>query len=189
MLINTSVERLSLCCYAIHEVKPRASGESIRFIELNQLLLDLRADNRTIFDINTAEEAQLLDIAESGTKTSYKAQAILYAARGTDFSVVLPALASGGDNWYSSFKGVNSKISELYPNPAQNNVGFSHHLQMGETGTLQIISLVGKEMDRYVFNGEGNKSIDISHLQTGLYFCIFGVNGSKIHSTKLSVIK
>lgn len=47
--------------------------------------------------VGTTEEAQLLDIAGSGTKTGYKAQAILFAARGTDFPVVLPALASGGE--------------------------------------------------------------------------------------------
>jgi len=76
--------------------------EDIRFIELNQLLLNLRANGRTIFSINADEEQELLSIANSGTKTSYKAQAILFAARGTDFPVVLPALASGGQEWFTS---------------------------------------------------------------------------------------
>ncbi|QQS30249.1 MAG: T9SS type A sorting domain-containing protein [Sphingobacteriales bacterium] len=145
--------------------------------------------NRTIFAITNSEEEQLLEIAGSGTKTSYKAQAILYAARGTDFPVVLPALASGGDNWYSSFKGGQDRISALYPNPTQNNVSFSHHLQTGETGTLQIFSLMGKEMGNYVFIGESSQNVDISNFQTGLYFCVFSVNGTVFRNSKLSVIK
>lgn len=136
-----------------------------------------------------AAEDLLYDIAESGTKTSYKAQAILYAARGTDFPVVLPALASGGDNWYSSFKNLQDKVSHIYPNPTQNSVSFKHYLNKDEIGTLQIFSLMGKEMGKYSFTGEGLHHIDLNNYQTGLYICTFSINGRVVRNNKLSVIK
>jgi len=163
--------------------------ENLRFVELNQLLIDLRNDNRTIFDITNAEEEQLLDIAGSGTKTSYKAQALLYLAKTIEFPVELPALANGGGNWYTSFKNMQDKIGAVYPNPAQNGISFKHRLQTGENGTLQIFSLTGKEMDRYGFDGDGIRQIDLNGFQTGLYFCTFSINGTVVRNGKLSVIK
>lgn len=163
--------------------------EDIRFIELNQLLLNLRTNGRTIFSINADEEQQLLSIANSGTKTGYKAQAILFAARGTDFPVVLPALANGGQEWFTSFKSGREQVGNVYPNPAQNSLSFTHHLKTSETGTLQLFTILGKQMGEYTFTGEGTQHLDISHLQNGLYFCVFSVNGSVIRSSKLSVIK
>lgn len=139
--------------------------------------------------VGTTEEAQLLDIAGSGTKTGYKAQAILFAARGTDFPVVLPALASGGEEWYSSFKTGQTQIGNLYPNPTEQSVSFKHYLKTSETGTLQIFSMLGKAVGEYTFTGKGTQLIDVNHLQNGLYFCVFNVNGSVIRSSKLSVVK
>jgi len=163
--------------------------EDIRFTELNQLLLDLRADNRTIFEISQAEEDLLLDIAESGTKTSYKAQAILYAARGTDFPVVLPALASGGDNWYSSFKSVNSKISPLYPNPSNYTATISYELQTGEEAIFSFYSPLGQILETTVFTHSGNYLLDIHKYTSGLYFYTVSINGKPVVNNKFIVIK
>ena len=150
---------------------------------------DLSADHRTIFEISQSEEDQLLHIAESGTKTSYKAQAILYAARGTDFPVVLPALASGGDNWYSSFKSVNSKISPLYPNPSNYTATISYELQTGEEGVFSFYSPLGHILETAVFTQSGNYLLDVHKYTAGLYFYTVSINGKPVVNNKFVVIK
>ena len=91
------------------------------------MLIDLQKDNRTLFDITPTELATLTDIANSKTKTAYKAQTLLYAYNGTEYPVTLPYLANGDpqNHWITVFKGnqagristqANSYPATLRPN-------------------------------------------------------------------------
>jgi len=44
-------------------------------------------------------------------------------------------------------------------------------------------------MGTYSFKGEGVQQIDISHLQTGLYFCNFKVNGETVRMSRQYIFK
>ncbi|QQS30992.1 MAG: T9SS type A sorting domain-containing protein [Sphingobacteriales bacterium] len=163
--------------------------ENLRFVELNQLLIDLRNDNRTIFEITNAEEDQLLDIAESGTKTSYKAQTLLYLAKTIEFPVELPALANGGDNWYTSFKNWNNQsLFRLYPNPTTQTAFINCTLSKDEEAILTIYNSIGKRVSTNSFKNSGTFNIDVHHFTSGLYFYTVSLNGKTIFKDKLVIL-
>lgn len=163
--------------------------ENLRYKQLYTLLIDLKESNRSLFDISPAQQALLLDIANSRTKTSYKAQAILYLARGIDFSVALPTLSSGIGNWHTVFKtDTNGKVGTLYPNPTQKTISFEHRLAVGQTGKLTIYDLTGKQLSQYPFVGIGQQQLSLAHLQAGMYLYTMQIDGLVVQKDKLVLI-
>jgi len=145
--------------------------------------------NRTIFAITNSEEEQLLEIAESGTKTSYKAQTLLYLAKTIEFPVALPALANGGDNRYTSFKNLQDKVSAIYPNPSNHTATLSYDLDTRETALFILYSPIGQILDTATFIGSGKYLIDVHKYTDGLYFYSVSINGKPFISNKFVIVK
>lgn len=165
------------------------SEENLRYKQLYSLLIDLKETNRSIHDINPAEQSLLTDIANSSTKTSYKAQAILYLARGIEFPVVLPALSNGTGNWHTVFKtDTNGKVSTLYPNPAQNTIHFEHQLSTEQKGKLLIYDLVGKEIMQHTFVGNGQQELSVAQLPAGMYLYVMKIDETIVQKSQLVLI-
>ncbi|QQS30861.1 MAG: T9SS type A sorting domain-containing protein [Sphingobacteriales bacterium] len=145
--------------------------------------------NRTNFDITTTEEDQLLDIAESGTKTSYKAQALLYLAKTIEFPVELPVLANGGDTWYTSFKNLQDKVSAIYPNPSNHTATLSYDLDSRETALFILYSPIGQVLNTATFIDSGEYLIDVHNYTASLYFYSVSINGSPVTVNKFLIVK
>jgi hypothetical protein len=163
--------------------------ENLRYKQLYGLLIDLKESHRSIHDISPAEQSLLTDVANSSTKTGYKAQAILYLARGIEFPVVLPALSNGTGNWHTVFKtDTNGKVSTLYPNPTQSTISFEHQLITGQRGKLIIYDLLGKQISQHTFVGSGQQELSIAHLSAGMYLYTIQVDDLIIQKAKLVLI-
>lgn len=141
-----------------------------------RLLLSLHETNRTIFDITSEEEAQLLIVAHSRTATAYKAQTFLYVTRGHEFVVNLPELDFiNWDNWQTSFKTqTGTTVSKFYPNPAQNVVQLSYHIadpnHTNPTAGIYLYNAVGKAVWHGVLSGTGELTLRIDDFEEGLYY-------------------
>ena len=164
------------------------SEENTRFKQLHSLLADLKESGRDLFGLTNNEEQLLRDIAASRTKTSYKAQGLLYARRGTEYGVVMPTLANGGENWYTAFKA-DEQTWEISPNPAANTINLKHHLQDGETGKLTLYDLTGRPLAVYEFVGENTQHIDTSPYPPGLYVYTVKVGERPLEQGKLAIIR
>ena len=135
----------------------------------------LAASGRTYMQLNADEEALLLDIAHSRTATAYRAQALLYTARGYEFAVELPDLSQiiGGAGFQTAFKTQATVANSFSPNPAQTTATLNYALQNAdggnETATLHIYDIVGKLVHLQTLHGTGNYTIDLSSFGQGLY--------------------
>ncbi|QQS30037.1 MAG: T9SS type A sorting domain-containing protein [Sphingobacteriales bacterium] len=163
--------------------------ENARFKEFNQLLLDLRSDNRTIFDITATEVEQLMEIAQSDTKTGYKAQSVLYAAKGIEFPVNLPELPEGGGEWQTAFKNATERISKLYPNPTNHTATINYNLQKDDTAVFSLYSPIGQLLATTVLIDSGKHLIDVHKYTAGLYFYTVSINGVPVVSDKFVIFK
>jgi hypothetical protein len=84
---------------------------------------------------------------------------------------------------------VNEKPLVIYPNPVANELKLSGHLNVGGTGSIQIINSVGQTILRedHNFNsGDFNTGIDVSKLPPGVYLVVVNDNTDR---TTLSIIK
>ena len=96
-----------------------------------RLLREMKAAGQPLHQITPAQEDELLGIAHSKTATAYKAQTLLYIAKGTEFPVQLPdldilGLSSGG--FTTAFKTGIPLIS-LVPNPAKEYINIATHFE------------------------------------------------------------
>ena len=75
----------------------------------------------------------------------------------------------------------------LYPNPAQNEVTFEDKSQMGISNVV-IMNLLGEKVKEFSMSNTSNNTIDISELNSGVYFVsLFDNRRIKIGFTRMEV--
>lgn len=86
---------------------------------------------------------------------------------------------------------VGGSISEVYPNPASNYVNIDYQLTTNvKEASVRVFNLLGAEVKSASLVNNGNKlSMDISNLESGIYFYSVLVNGDVYKTRKLVVQK
>ena len=140
--------------------------------------------------ITPAEQSLLTDIANSRTKTAFKAQTCLYVARGIEFPVLLPTDA--GD--YTVFKNdettaLQDKVSAAIPNPTANETSFNYQLETNETAKLSVFDLNGRLLHQNTLTGNGTYVLNTAQMPTGMYIYTISINGTEQTRAKLTIIK
>ncbi len=72
---------------------------------------------------------------------------------------------------------------KIYPNPAQSMVNVSFNLQNDESVKLNVTDLQGKvvyETSLHLSTGQYNKTLDVSHLDNGLYFMTIETSNNRM---------
>ena len=161
-----------------------------------KLLLTLRQENRSIFEITEAEEGTLLEIANSETPTAFRAQALLYVAKGYEFSIELPDLIWRENSFQTFFKAntaLNAGVNCLYPNPAMGQLSLNYSLNnqdnKPEQGALRIYNAGGMLIYSQALSGTGNLFLDSHNFEAGLYFYEIVSQSSPITRNKLLIIR
>ena len=87
----------------------------------------------------------------------------------------------------SIFNQIN--VSEIYPNPAISNVSLDYNIPHEvETANVKIINILGSVVKEQQINtGKGKVSMNISELNSGIYFYSLFVNGEVFKTKKLIV--
>ena len=79
---------------------------------------------------------------------------------------------------------------KLYPNPSNGNMVLEYNIGEHQNGVLTIFDVTGKLIDSNSFNGSANNStINASQLDAGIYFYEINIDGNKIKTDKLVIIK
>jgi len=141
------------------------------------------------------EGADSATIAHSRTATAYRAQALLYAARGYEFTVLLPDIGQllNTQGWQTAFKTNNTASIGFVPNPASNTASIAYNLSdaegNSETATLHLYDTVGKLLHTQTLNGQGSYTLDLNSFGRGLY--VYDISNSSRTWTrgKLTVTK
>ena len=177
---------------ALLQTMPNETEEAARYKQFYGLLATLKATHRNLIDLTPAEESLLMNIANSRTKTAFKAQTCLYVARGKEFPVLLPT-DSGID--YTVFKqdGIdasnNNTLIVAVPNPAQNQTTFHYHLKPTERGVLYLYNIMGQMVHQTTVEGDGSYTLDTSNYPSGVYS--YRINTSEGNSSheRLIIVK
>lgn len=148
-----------------------------------------RQTGRTLFEITPEEETQLLAIANSRTATAYKAQALLFVARGYEFAVNLPELDF---NWQTAFKAQPDAtplqeaapiVSGFYPNPASHAIQLNYNLPANANtsiqATIQLCNILGKPVFTTTLSGSGVYTLPLENFAEGLYYYTIVQTGNR----------
>ena len=180
---------------ALLEGIDRSRLETDQFYTLQKMLIALKQEGKTLANISANQEATLLNIANSHTSVGYRAQAILYQARGYEFPVIIPPLSDGDAYGYTVFKQnmtdhtVTTIVSPLQPNPTNNQAQLSYNLPDKQTATLLLYDVNGKLIVSNNFSGNGTYTLNTHDLASSVYFYTVVSNGEVLMRNKLVIIK
>lgn len=123
---------------------------------------------------------------------AYKAQAILYMARGYEFPVILPD--TEGNYSYTVFKQNTEPtqaphFTTFIPNPSNSSSTLSYHLPTDAQAVLTLTDINGKIQQKALLIGSGIYNLDTRLLCNGLYLYTVQQNGNVLLRDKLIVIK
>ncbi len=165
---------------------PNEKEEDYYYKLFHNLYLSLVKNGKTIFDIDTSQTALLTEIAQSRTKTSFKAQAWLYIVKGIEMPVMLPTT-----NMQTSFKmGDNSaNLYRFSPNPAANTTQMLLNLNTTQKAQLSLYNITGVLLKTIEVENTSVCNLDVSNYTNGLYLYQVKVNEEIVNKGKLTIIK
>ena len=176
------------------EELPSEQDEQIQFKLYSSLLITLKSSGRTLQELNESELATLRAIAYSRTKTAFKAQTLLFMARGEQFPVELPIDEDEGSGWQTTFKTDNhilpiGQISSFMPNPATNTTEIVYRLVPDCIALLELYDINGRKITQAFLENSGIYNLDTEKYVPGVYFCRITHNGIEVYSSKIVIIK
>lgn len=109
-------------------------------------------------------------------------------SQGESFKVYV-ALADGTTFPLPEVTGIDElafkKALQLYPNPASNNLNVSYSLDEATNMSYQVVNTLGQTVEAKDLGraeaGNGNLSLDVSNLNSGLYRILLSVDGKQIN--------
>jgi len=143
---------------------------------LAEIQMNWQQQGRTVFDLDSAEIAMLVDYAENGLgKAAVISKGILEFAYGYHYCNCLPVNDSSNMKSSNAFAGTNETdnglLIEATPNPARTWVAFNYKLPVFATeAVLRITDVSGKTITTFTLNSkQGQQVWDIRNIEKGVY--------------------
>lgn len=172
--------------------------ENTHFVTLMNIYIDLKSNEKNVFQLSESQEALIRTIAASNTNVAYNAQAILNLVFN-EYHVERPKyiVETGLGKTASAFhaeekaKNNNAQALKVYPNPTTNVLNIEYVCNKEFTkNTLQISNIAGVHIKSIVLNSiTGNETIDVSNLSSGVYFITLKSKNETISKQKFVIIK
>jgi hypothetical protein len=154
------------------------------YLDMLNLQINLKQEERTIFDLDSLEVNDLVFIADNSNGTAgAQAKGILEFAYGYHYCNCIDADSSGykssGSINYDAFNKAFGPEIDVKPNPASEWTTFNYTLPDSKTeGIIKISDVNGKIFETIVVSGiQGQKVWDTRKIQPGVYIYTFSVNG------------
>ena len=149
------------------------------YVDLLDLQIGLKQQNRNIFMLTEPEKSQLLDLAENSTGDARSgARSILSFVYGNEYCDCITPIEGGNKSSYSSYvysdedmaKALGFSIA-LKPNPAIVHTSIDYSLPFNvEQAELQLINAEGKIVwSKKVSGVQGQITIDTRSFKSGAY--------------------
>jgi hypothetical protein len=176
---------------------PQENNEDINFYNFYNLLSDLCVSGKTYFELTSAQEQKVREIAESETSVSVNAQAILSLIYNEKFPEVIEELKFIFDLRNAPQQGeplgdnITKQIQfvKIYPNPAENTITLELSAELDNKNiSVEIYNYLGQKVMFYNLAGDLLNTLDISDLSNGIYIFKILV-GNKIIAREKVVIE
>ncbi|MFH2143793.1 MAG: hypothetical protein ABIJ97_15320 [Bacteroidota bacterium] len=156
---------------------PIDSIEVEKFVQLNQILLSLYQQGKTLYDLDSADMAFIRNLAYECPEYNviFSARSILEIVTGEIVEDCPEELNSKSLKLYESFtnqKAENKEFSlgDNYPDPITNKTTIPYILPEGVTGKIIIKDMLGKTIAEYdATGGENELLIDCKEFAIGTY--------------------
>lgn len=94
------------------------------------------------------------------------------------------------EKWKSEADGNNASSFAVYPNPNNGSMTVRYIMDEADNGQLEIFSILGQKVLTHTLNaGSGLLPIEMNNIPNGLYSLRIVVNGKKVFSENLSIIR
>lgn len=169
--------------------------ENIRYVELQNLHLNLETAGKTVYEIDASQEALIRSIANSPTRVAVHAQAILNQIFGEEFDIDIPDIEGGNHQKRSTAstaaKNLRVNTLSILPNPSKNQSQISWYpLSENTAASLQLYNAMGKKVAEYdVSNGLNRYTLSTNDLPNGIYMCVLVADDTIQQQAKLIVLK
>ncbi|MBI4945626.1 MAG: PKD domain-containing protein [Bacteroidetes bacterium] len=173
---------------------PNSTPADQAYINLNRMLITLGSEGKTVFAIDSAQEQLVRQIAAmpASCLARTNARAILLLVFNERFLEEIPSspqLRMAQNQEEIPTEITTETENSIYPNPANENAELHYQLSAGESGTLDIFSIVGNKVASYpIPSTQEQFIIPVKSFQNGLYLYRFSVNGELMEEGKLVVI-
>ncbi len=159
-------------------------AEHAYYMDMLNLQISLSQQERTIFDLDTTEVNELVDMAENSKGTAgAMARGMLEFAYGYHYCDCMNTDTTGyksgsvfnpGD--YTEAMGITVTV---YPNPAKSWMVFNYTLPDNNTaGIIKVSDISGRTVKKItVYGTEGQKLWDTRRIAPGIYFYTLKVAG------------
>lgn len=82
------------------------------------------------------------------------------------------------------------ELGKIYPNPNNGTMSFSYELPIASKGMLVLYDISGRQVDRFILKeGQNIEQISEEQLESGIYFFQYLVNGERINSGRIAIVK
>ena len=178
-----------------------ANEELTRFKEFFDIRLTLAEEGRTLYELTTTEEQSMRDVANSLTKVSRNASAVLETTNNENFPEIVEIIETAGGSKTSLNQGnleqstiINEKsnlLFKIYPNPASNEIVIEVvNNENDEPLILEIYNVVGiKVAHEMITDRIALIRIGTSEWSNGVYYYNFRGNEKLINNGKITIIK
>jgi hypothetical protein len=162
------------------------SLEVVMFKRLMDIYIELIDNEETIFDIDSIQEEDLREIAESGTSQAVHAESLLYEVFEDSFSHPIMKISEQQGKRDTDSVGLTTPGVQLYPNPSSGT--FSVVYELNQEGTIRFFDLQGTRVAEIGLKaGAGGISINVD-LAPGLYLYRLMEGQIPVNSGKLVIV-
>lgn len=175
----------------------QTNTENTNYVSLMNILIDLKQNNKNVFQMSNSQEQTIRGISETNTNAAYNAQAILNLVF-EEYNVERPTYYTEGLGKSKSStiikettKNIKLKFLSVYPNPTTNILNVDYKCKSdSKNNSLTISNITGTIIKNIVINGLlGQEIIDVSNFSSGVYFIELKNNNETISKEKFVVIK
>ena len=177
-------------------------NENQNFCKMMYCLLNVAESGRPITAMTNTEIQIITDVANANVPVSAKAELILTAVTGQQFTHHIKKeiiqnnfnrLSNNPDSEDNeiSKNTFEDKLFRVYPNPASNSIIVeTNFTEQNPNIRFSIIDILGKQIFEHKFiNQITTLQIDIANLPNGIYFYEFNINNEPNEQGKILIIK
>jgi len=176
--------------------------ENQNFCKMMYCLLNVAESGRTIAAMTTTEIQIIMDVANANVPVSAKAELILTAVTGQQFTHHIKKEMNqnnfsrlsnnpGLEDNEILIKTFEDKLFRVYPNPATNSIIVeTNFIEKKPNINFSIYNILGKQIFEHKFIDQTTRlQINITNLPNGIYFYELRNNHNKIEQGKILIIK
>jgi hypothetical protein len=165
------------------------------FVTLNQKILTLYQNNKTIYDIDSVDLVYINELARQcpPSPAVYQARAIIEIITGIHIpacpkSIGLRSISLQETN--NTFAKLKPALGDNYPDPFSDYTTIPYNLQDNIDGEIIIKDVLGKTIKTVSVNPETNLlRLNTNHWAKGIYYYSLKVNNEIIDTKKMVITK